>query len=216
MTGNLTVPSLNGGQLAGFRNILINGDLKVNQRGVAIAAAAVGAYGPDRWKKVDASSMTQIVEDLNFVPSATYTLSWKGGTPQQLIAPATGHWTLPSIPIAATEVQLERGTVATPFERRLFGAELTMCQRYYQQFGFQSNYVANAVGASSAVNPLTFLWPVWLRVNPTVIFTASGGINAVLAAPIAVTAGFSQSVTSGASGGLVYFTYSLTSASAEL
>ncbi len=33
MTGNLTVPSLNGGQLAGFRNVLINGCLRVNQRG---------------------------------------------------------------------------------------------------------------------------------------------------------------------------------------
>jgi hypothetical protein len=75
--------------------------------------------------------MTQIVEDLNYVPGATYTLSWKGGTPQQLTAPATGHWTLPNIPIAAVEVQLEQGTVSTPFERRSYGAELALCQRYF-------------------------------------------------------------------------------------
>ena len=32
MTGDLTVPSLNGGPLAGFRNLLINGDFRVSTR----------------------------------------------------------------------------------------------------------------------------------------------------------------------------------------
>jgi hypothetical protein len=31
-----------------------------------------------------------------------------------------------------TDVQLEPGTVATPFERRSYGQELALCQRYYQ------------------------------------------------------------------------------------
>jgi len=40
------------------RNILINGNLAVNQRGVSIASAATDAYGEDRWKKT-AGGMTQ-------------------------------------------------------------------------------------------------------------------------------------------------------------
>jgi hypothetical protein len=156
------------GQLAGFRNVLINGDLKINQRGVTIAAAAVGTYGPDRWKKVDAGNMTQIVEDVNYVPGAKYTLSWKGGSPQQLTAPVTGHWTLPNIPITATEVQLEPGPVATPFERRGHGLELILAQRYYQIVYFfdQFDGILGNGGPVTVAKGISI--PVAMRAAPTV------------------------------------------------
>lgn len=116
------------------RNILINGDMRVNQRGVTIAAAAVGQYGPDRWKRT-AGGMTQIVEDVNYIPNTVYTLSGTNVTTQQLTSPASGHWTLPDLPITATNVQLELGDTATPFEHRSYGQELALCQRYYQRIG---------------------------------------------------------------------------------
>ena len=43
----------------------------------------------------------------------------------------SGNWTL-------TGVQLETGTVATPFERRHYGIELLLCQRYYSKGTYQS------------------------------------------------------------------------------
>ena len=170
MTGNLTVPSLNGGPLAGFRNILINGNLTINQRGIPIdasSAIAIGDYGQDRWKKT-AGGMTQIVESGNFEPSATYTLSGTDVTEQQLTAPATGDWTLPDIPLTARKIQLEPGPVATPFEQRPIGLELSLCQRYYYNFA-PGNDNTFGVGfnnsASSTDVPIKF--PVTLRSVPT-------------------------------------------------
>ena len=171
MTGNLTVPSLNGGQLAGFRNVIINGDLTINQRGVAIASVATGAYGQDRWKKT-AGGMTQIIEAGNFEPSATYTLSGTGVTTQQLTAPASGNWTLPDIPVTARKIQLELGTVATSFEHRPIGTELALCQRYYQAL---NDIPPNGIGpvgiaqAQEATNLIVYMpTKVSMRVPPTV------------------------------------------------
>ncbi|QIN96915.1 hypothetical protein [Synechococcus phage S-H34] len=49
MTGDLTVPSLNSGPLAGFRNHLINSDFRVWQRGASFAGKTIGQYTADRW-----------------------------------------------------------------------------------------------------------------------------------------------------------------------
>ena len=129
--------SVNTGPVAGFRNLIINGlvntSREINQRGLTHSGVANGAYFADRWKRVDASNMTQIIEAGNYEPSATYTLSGVGVTTQQLTAPASGDWTLPNIASTASKIQLERGTVATSFEERFKGLELALCQRYYEE-----------------------------------------------------------------------------------
>jgi len=54
-----------------------------------------------------------------------------------------------------TGVQLEVGTVATPFERQIYNAQLAQCQRYYEKSYEQSVVpgTASSVGYSSMNNP---------------------------------------------------------------
>jgi hypothetical protein len=76
------------------------------------------------------------------------------GSPTSVSAGAT--WQI-------TGVQLEPGTVATPFERRSYGAELALCQRYYNSALF---YVTVATA------PVQTFFPVEMRTAPTI---AGGG-----------------------------------------
>jgi len=65
------------------------------------------------------------------------------------------------------DVQLEAGTVATPFERRSYRQELALCQRYYQRlvggvFGSGTTY---AGGYAFGV----YCFPVVMRIAPTAL-----------------------------------------------
>jgi hypothetical protein len=50
-TGDATLTSINGGQLAGLRNRIINGDMRVAQRGTSYGTPAINVetYTTDRW-----------------------------------------------------------------------------------------------------------------------------------------------------------------------
>ena len=74
-----------------------------------------------------------------------------------------------------TNVQLEVGSTATPFERRLYNQELANCQRYYQTLPFDGGFIS--VGAAintSAVRGPLFQLNQNMRVAPTVTLPASG------------------------------------------
>jgi hypothetical protein len=77
-----------------------------------------------------------------------------------------------------TGVQLEPGTVATPFERRSFGQELALCQRYYVIYrgGAGANdYAPIGSGNMSATNTsaIYITTPVTLRASPTFAYSGS-------------------------------------------
>jgi hypothetical protein len=126
-----------------------------------------------------------------------------------------------------TGVQLEAGSVASPFERRDYGRELIMCQRYYQllQYSYGTSLGTNSIARCT--------WPlkVTMRANMTIAVVGTpnwfygGGtanysslstnysIPEMAQVDMNVTGGSSASGTmcSSSSGGSSYFT-----ASAEL
>lgn len=156
------------------RNILINGNLAVNQRSLSIASVSTGAYGEDRWKKT-AGGMTQIIEEANYLPSTVYTLSGTNVTTQQITSPASGNWTLPDIAVTARLVQLELGDQSTPFEHRSYGDELRRCQRYYNAQTTGMFIDAYNVAGGYAMNTVTH--PSTMRAAPSMAINNSGSSN---------------------------------------
>jgi len=124
ISGDLTVRSLNEGPLAGFRNLLINANPVINQRGYVsgTATTATNQYTLDRWRVVTSGQalswtevsgirtvtapsqgVVQVVESGNNL-GGIHTLSWTG----------TARATVNTIPVAAgTSVSLPPGTNVT-------------------------------------------------------------------------------------------------------
>jgi hypothetical protein len=274
---SLTTPivdSLNGGQLAGMRNRIINGDMRISQRGTSFASGAL-QYSLDRWqfyRNSSATGATAVATTSGSIPGVvlgsyaqmqrnsgdtntnaivlatslesinirdlagkTVTLSFYGycnaatvgntfaniqygtGTDGNIPTGFTGgvvagtvtlsgnaSWikntltvTLPSnatqlgltffhVPTGTAGgsdffgisfVQLELGSVATPFEQRPIGLELSLCQRYLPVFDSPNGSLTavlagQAISASTALIGFPFKTPS--RVPPTGIIATTG------------------------------------------
>jgi len=73
--------------------------------------------------------------------------------------------------INITDLQLEEGSVATPFERRQYGQELALCQRYYR-----NSFFGSGAFDSPTVVQIYGGFPVQMRATPTV-GTPSGSVD---------------------------------------
>lgn len=71
-----------------------------------------------------------------------------------------------------TGVQLEVGSVATPFERRLYGQELALCQRYYQV-----NARVNGIWTTVNILRCIYPFPVIMRASGTLSIINTNGYH---------------------------------------
>lgn len=238
VVGTKWVPllALSDTALAGFRNAIINGDFRINQRDVATGAAlslADGEYFFDRWRSVGATSgiavatdgtvtlgasegIEQVIEgrgsdSVGFAatgdkvtisvadPSADLTVtlldysetdssngtisSGSGRRSVTLMVPSLdtdGHLVVRIEDASGggatfSRVQVEHGTVATPFERRPLEPEITMASRYYWKFAPADDQYFSA-GYLNANDEMRagYVFPVTMRSPPTVTFSAFG------------------------------------------
>lgn len=190
------------GPFAGLRNLIINGNPLINQRGYVSGTATVAAnqYTLDRWRVVTsgqavswtdsagirtvtapAGGMEQVIEGLGLI-GGTYTVNWVGtasctvggasvakgaqvtltGGVDVTIRLTGGTW---------SQLQIEPGPIATPYERRPIGLELWLCQRYWTR-----DYhiiTATTAGNAWAVHYL----PNAMRATPTLTFQVIADIN---------------------------------------
>jgi len=268
------VANLNGGPLAGFRNRIINGDMRIDQRnaGAAQSLAPGIKYTVDRWlvnatggtvtgqkvtgasanqfryqitgavgvtnvvfaQRIEAANSADLAEktvtlSVDLSNSVLTTVNWQlqyanaTNDFSGVTSIATGSWTVSnsvnrystqiSIPAAATtglqvvvsvgsqtsgtwtigDVQLEPGSVATPFERRPIGTELALCQRYY----CETRVHAQSPVAGALTVPVHF--PVTMRATPTSTLvsagSSSGADSPVITASSSLSARFQINAT---------------------
>jgi len=95
--------------------------------------------------------------------SGTLASSWENSTSANRAAGIDSFFSSTNNNFFITGVQLEVGSVATPFENRSFGDELSLCQRYHQRVTTGSIIVNSA--ESVTMNPQFF---VPMRATPAV------------------------------------------------
>jgi len=166
-------------------------------------------------------SLIQVIEDKN-VSNTSYMLSWTGTAQARYgVNSATPSGAYASSPILITgqtvgtvmsiefntgtlgTVQLEPGTVITPFGTRLITDELELCQRYYQRIslaGAGDTFAVGSVVSTTAAQGVIYP-PVTPRTKPTMITTgvaanyrvAEAGNNIACSAIPNVDSTFSES-----------------------
>jgi hypothetical protein len=135
-----------------YKTVTIAGDTTgtwLNTNGVGLRIVFGLGVGPDRSGTAGAWTGSSV-----FAPTGAVSV----------IGTLSATWQI-------TGVQLEAGSVATPFERRPFGAELALCQRYYYkiQATGTSCLFGNALNASVAESRGMVFSKVPMRTAPTAL-----------------------------------------------
>jgi hypothetical protein len=203
---NLIVSQINGGPTGVINAIINGNFAVNQRAVSGTVTLAAGAYGHDRFKAgasgctytfatsnnittltISSGSLIQVIEGLNLY-SGTYTLSWTGTAQGKIGAGSFSGSGVTGAAVGGTNlniefntgtlslVQFEQGSVATPFERRPFGTELALCQRYYEQGDFGASLKLFLAGfANSARRSTVYGFKQLMRATPTMTATVRNG-----------------------------------------
>jgi len=270
-TSNLQTSALNDGPLAGTRNRIINGDMRIDQRNAGAAVtvpASTVTYTADRWYVFSTGSTLSVqslggqtgvsshylratgaagntnavfgqrIESLNCTDlagaAATVTLSWYAASStetsmsysvkyanstnnfssvtaitsgsQSITSTLTRYSVTFAVPGGAftglqielaltsftsgtfdlTGVQLEPGTVATPFERRSYGQELALCQRYFERQA-EETYLGFPAPNATFAHTFPLMFKAQKRIAPTIVYNLNNTFNVSSSALVLAT-----------------------------
>jgi len=135
-------------------------------KSVTIAGDTTGTW--------NANTSTGLTLRFNLGTGSTYSGTAGAWAGSQVFAPtgATSVVGTNGATFYITGVQLEAGTVATPFERRSYGQELALCQRYFWTIrgdvdGIAAGIGAGLVRATASEQILYCAYPSTMRASPT-------------------------------------------------
>lgn len=160
-----------------------------------VISTNTGTVGDESW----VNGYTGKVEDTRLVPITTsltkytYTFTLNSNIKQLALI-----FALQSHSVSATtndwvwieKVQLEEGSVATPFENRPYGLELSLCQRYcfnpkYEADGSNQVVRGDCYGVDNINGWINFKFPVPMRIMPS-LYLSSGFSQLYLGYPDAM------------------------------
>jgi hypothetical protein len=123
----------------------------------------------------------QVVFNFGQAATAQAANTWTTSANARAVTGSTSLGTTNNATWQITGVQLEAGSVATPFERRDYGRELIMCQRYYWRetnpgsgFVWSSGYLA-----TGSLYRGYKAFPVAMRAGPTFGFSTASNAMAI-------------------------------------
>jgi hypothetical protein len=106
--------------------------------------------------------------------SGTLNTSWQNRTDPNRFVGGDSFFSSTDNTFFLTGVQLEVGSVATPFEHRTYAEELELCKRYFQKFGGGANKtIAHVYAPSTSELALMLRFAPEMRVTPSVDWSSA-------------------------------------------
>jgi hypothetical protein len=169
------IESVNTQDLASGVQVTVSGWIR-QSTGSAVTTATIALTTPsaaDNYASTSSAATTYTIPSIanatwvQFSNTFTLTASCVNGL-QVTIALGTG---LTTGSFNLSGLQLEVGSVATPFERRQYGQELALCQRYYYRVTASSaNQTIGLFAANSTSGGFGYVqFPVSMRATPSAI-----------------------------------------------
>ena len=147
-----------------------------NRIEITLAPDTTGAFTDDNGLSMEIKFWLHSGSTFN---SGTYTANtWASQTNANRAVGITSFFDSTDREFFITGLQLEVGSVATPFEHRSFGEELALCQRYFEKMTGAVNVVYASGSATFANQPRTVLFfKRRKRAVPTFTAAAAGNFR---------------------------------------